>query len=97
MRFKIIAGPLNYRDRLYIAAFAFVNGIDPRILDEALQLNRNCTQRKRDKISELFIYWTDDSVGVERRERYYAYDMIIGRMVTLNGRVCSNEVASHSH
>lgn len=97
LRQKCLFGPLNYRDRVYIAAFGFKNGVSIETLFEMLHLNPNCTYAKVKKIVELYPYWSSvDEVGQERRSRYWAYDIIIGRICDLNGNVVSDARSSYS-
>lgn len=91
LRHKVLFGPLSYRDRLYIAAFCFQNGVSPYILETMIYLNNNATRVKVNKMCKLYEYWEDPEHGRERRERYWAYDLVIGRICDLNGKVVSRE------
>lgn len=97
LREKCLYGPLNYRDRVYIAAFGFKNGVSVDTIFEMLYLNPHCTYAKVKKIVDLYPYWaSEDEVGHDRRSRYWAYDIIIGRICDLNGNVVSQARSNHS-
>lgn len=88
LRQKCLFGPLNYRDRVYIAAFAFQNGVSPEVVYEMLFLNTCCTVRKAKKVVDLYPYWSrPGDVGEAARSRYWAYDIVIGRICDLNKQV----------
>lgn len=87
VRTKVYCGTLEYRDRCYIAAFCYQNGIAPNILEEALWINVNATQLKVNKIIALYYYWSDVREGFVRRSRYFAYSYHFGRVVSLNGDI----------
>lgn len=92
LRRKILFEQLNYRDRVFIAAFCFQNGVLPDTLSNMLHLNENATASKINKIVALYTYWSaDNPTGQERRSRYWAYDIIIGRICDLNGYIVSRE------
>lgn len=89
LRTKTICGPLNYRDRVFIAAFGYYNGVDPNLLKEALYLNNNYTELKIRKILDLYDYWNglrcSEGEASTRRSRYYTYSVYHKYFVTLNG------------
>lgn len=85
LRLKVYCGPLNYRDRVYIAAFCFVNGFPPDLLADVLEINENYTVSKCNKVLDLYNYWAaEGDLGRERRNRYFAYAYHFGRVVSLN-------------
>ncbi len=55
LRQKTLSSSLNYRDRVYIATYCWVNGVNKKLLEEALYLNKNLTQKS---YSKLWIYST---------------------------------------
>lgn len=92
VREKVLFGPLNYRDRVYIAAISFKNGMSPNTVNDMLYLNRNASPIRAKKVTDLYSYWNEPGeVGERRRSLYWAYDVIIGRICDLNGVVTSAE------
>lgn len=86
VRYKFWCSDLGYRDRAFIAAFAYCNGAPPQMLIDTLAvINRRSTPVKLRKILDLFVYWDHPVEGFNRRERYFSYDLILRRLVTLNG------------
>lgn len=89
LRSKTICGTLSYRDRVFIAAYCYYNGVDPNLLEEALHLNANATAIKICKIIDLYNYWngirTTQEEATRRRSRYYTYSVYHRSFVTLNG------------
>lgn len=87
LRLKLYCGPLNYRDRCYLASYCFLNGFPPNVLCDAMEINeRHNTVQKQDKVLQLYNYWSvEGPVGVERRGRYFAFNTDIGRITDLNG------------
>ena len=98
VREKVLFGPLNYRDRVYIAAIAYKNGISPHTVNDMLYINRNATPVKVKRVTDLYTYWSaDGELGASRRRTYWAYDVIIGRICDLNGTVTSAERSRRAH
>lgn len=89
MRRKMVCSDLRYRDRAYIAAFGFSNGINPELLTDALAfVNSHCTPQRVRKIHDLYDYWTGNSdEHIERRRRYYAYNINHRRVLDLNWQI----------
>lgn len=97
--YKIHCSDLEYKDRAFLAAFFFRNGVPPHRAVEILRMfNIAATRVKTDKILGLYDWWgyNDAMYGHEddpiveryyRRCRYYAYDVALGRVVDLNGHL----------
>lgn len=94
MKRKFYCSNLHYKDRACVAAFGFINGWTPELLCGFLKLvNPAAIERKLQKIRDLYLYWdfenlTDDvqrDEVEERRCRYFAFDLILGRVVDLEG------------
>lgn len=86
IRRKLYCSNLSYKDRAYIAAFGFSNGIAPGVLTDAIAfVNRAATPQKLRKIEDLYVYWEGEGeLYRERRRRYFAYNIIVGRVLDLN-------------
>lgn len=89
LRSKTLYSELNYRDRIFIGTFAFVNGIDPDLLRDALYLNPQLTESKLRKILDLYNYFGGTRVSTvdelkERRKRYFTYSIYERHFVDLN-------------
>jgi hypothetical protein len=97
LRQNILFSQLQYRDRVYIAAFCYQNCVSVHVVEGMLWINPSCTDRKCRKILDLYTYWSLQSQeGINRRNRYYAYDVIIGRICDLNGHIISDEISDRS-
>lgn len=79
----------QYRDRMHLVNFSIGNGASLDLLLDTIEfIDRGvfCTRIKRDKIIALYYWLSEDSlVGIERRNRYTYYDLIIKRVLNLNG------------
>lgn len=86
VRTKIWCSNLEYRDRAFLAAFFYANGVSPDLASEVLYFCNTYANRDRvRKILDLFIYWDHPVEGFDRRSRYYAFNCILDRVVDLNG------------
>lgn len=98
--YKILCSDLGYRDRGFMAAFGFVNGIPSDRINFILRrFNIEWTPLKGRKIWDLYRYWGWDAVQAwdrddnpwgefyQRRCRYYGYDVRLGRVVDLNHHI----------
>lgn len=83
---KLWASRLDYRDRCFIVANFFVNGVPRNLMDEVLTFaNPHYFGLRRNKILDFWVYLTaDGNLGFQRRERYYGYCMHEGRVVDCN-------------
>ena len=91
VRRKIWLSDLDYRDRVFIAAFLAFNGcpkhfVSPLLLfckpDRAKYLHRI------KKITSLYDYWecgSDEDIFLERRKRYFTFDLEARKCTDLNG------------
>jgi hypothetical protein len=97
LRQKKLFSQLQYGDRVYIAAFCYQNVVSAHVVEGMLWINPSCTDRKCRKILDLYTYWSLQSQeGINRRNRYYAYDIIIGRICDLNGHIISDKISDRS-
>lgn len=93
LRRKILFSQLNYVDRVYIATFCFQNGVSKDIVESFLWMNKHCTVRKCRKVLDLYSYWEmDGEEGLNRRRRYNAFNIVVGRICNLNGEIISDEI-----
>lgn len=90
MRWKFFCSPLNYRDRCFFAAFAYINGIHIEVILEVLRFtNRhNLTDQRADKIRRVFEWFRIDAGA---RERYYGFNCVENRITNLNGQILERD------
>lgn len=76
---------LGYSHRVYIAAFAFLNGLDINLLIDALYgVNFMMNLSKEIKFRDLYVYWSNIVDGYNRRSRYFTYCFYHNRICDLN-------------
>lgn len=77
---------LGYRHRLHVASFFYLNGLPIQLLIELLQSVNpvGATATHTRKIRDLYLYWSDQVLGFERRCRYHAYSYYSGYVTDLN-------------
>jgi hypothetical protein len=56
LRQKKLFSQLQYRDRVYIAAFCYQNGVSAHVVKGMLLINQSCTDRKCRKILDLYTF-----------------------------------------
>lgn len=86
-------GPLDYKDRVVIASFFYQNGVSAEFLIEVLEFvnKQRLTVKRAAKILELYKYWSDPIEGFARRTRYFAFDLVVRKVLDLNGRVRTSD------
>lgn len=89
IRRKIWCSNLRYADRAFLASFGFANGCPSDLLVDVLKFcNTHATEVKCQKIIALYGYFGQDSEEGDRiREKYYAFNLIIGRVLDLNRNI----------
>lgn len=80
---------LNYKERLAVTAFSYLNGASCEALLEVLRFTKVLTgqqsTRKAAEIVGLYNYWNDPSFGAHRRSKYYSYDLQLRTLTYLDG------------
>lgn len=88
LRFKFWCSNLTeFRDRIDIAAFGFLNGCEPNLLIRALRFcNHSAGVDYFRWIHYWYVIWSRlDGEGEEARDRAYAYNIPLRRVTNLNG------------
>lgn len=79
---------LGYNDRVYITAFAFLNGLDSaHLIDSLSAIHWTMNLSKEIKIRDLYNYWNNPVYGFDRRSRYFTYCFGHNRICDLNHNV----------
>ena len=82
----LFCADLTYRYRVILGSFFYGNGIDEFTFMELLWFcNPTMNDERHVKLFGLYVYWNDENYGYERRSRYFSMDLILGRVVNLNG------------
>lgn len=91
---------LGYNHRVYIATFAYLNGLDiTHLIDALYAVNWMMDMNKAIKIIELYHYWNSVEYGLDRRSRYFTYCFHHNRICDLNHnlyRLRNNESAEEN-
>lgn len=78
-------GNINYKDRLFIATFCFLNGISSDRMEEILK-RTHYHSIDPIKIAKLVYLHNDFRLG-KYLDKYYSYNVIKGLVMYLNGTV----------
>lgn len=82
---KLYSCSLGYKDRLFVVAHAYQNGMPIDYLIQLLYaVNSNINRNKETAMRGIYNYITHPRSGPIAREKYYAYDMILGGVYYLN-------------
>jgi len=74
---------------LLVASFCFGKGLAVEVLVEFLEIFHWNDNRDIRKIKDLLKYWQQPSEsGYVMRDRYWSYDLILGRFFTFSGKDC---------
>lgn len=87
---KIMNEMFNYSNRCILGSFFYQNGVSKDVaLDFLTMYFQNfIPDSKKNKFLALWLYWDGDGdlhVGYERRSRYFAFDLNVGKILDLNG------------
>lgn len=81
----IFCSNLNYKHRLAIASFMYLNGASEyTMLDLVMTCNSNRDVQKYLKMVKLFSYWNDSVNGYDRRDRYFSFSIFYNQVTNLN-------------
>lgn len=89
IRRKVWCSNLRYSDRAFLAAFGFGNGIPRNLWVAVIKFcNPAATKQKLFKIRALYEYFNQTTPeGDLIRDRYFHYNLIVGRVLTLNRNI----------
>lgn len=93
---KFWVSDLEYQDRVFIAAFAYLNRVPCDILIDALEYcNKNACYRKLRHVEDWYAFWTgENEEAYRRRSLTYSYSFMEKCFVDLNGN-CKNKNVSY--